>query len=82
MLKKVIIFLLFCGLHVGAIEEVKNTIHSNQEKTYCGTVQSVESALKKEKHGTYTKYYLLVNFDEIGTRRWMRRSNCSSTTSN
>ena len=68
MVKKAIIFLSLCGLHVGAIDEVKHVIHINQEKTYCGTVLSIESALRKEKHGTNTKYHLLVNFDEIGTR--------------
>lgn len=42
--------------------------YANETKTYCGAVKDIETQLKAVKHGTRTDYYLLVEFDSIGTR--------------
>jgi hypothetical protein len=61
-----IIFTIFINYY--GYRELISNIDQNKEKVYCGTTQGIETQLKSVKYGTRTDYYVLVNFDQIGTR--------------
>jgi hypothetical protein len=66
--KNVLLVLLAFVLNYPVYLGIKDINYANQTKTYCGTVKDIETQLKAVKHGTRTDYYLLVEFDSIGTR--------------
>lgn len=66
--KIILIVLLALVLNYPVYLGIDDNIYANQTKTYCGTVKDIETQLKAVKHGTRTDYYLLVEFDSIGTR--------------
>lgn len=47
---------------------IKDINYSNQKHTYCGSVIDISTQLQAVKHGTRTDYYMLIAFDNIGTR--------------
>ena len=66
--KIILIVLLALVLNYPVYLGIDDINYANQTKTYCGTVKDIETQLKAVRHGTRTDYYLLVEFDSIGTR--------------
>lgn len=66
--KNVLLILLTFVLNYPVYLGIEHINYSNQTKTYCGIVKDIETQLKAVKHGTRSDYYLLVEFDSIGTR--------------